>query len=363
MKISHIEFKGNIYEQGLVHGEALRESIEKNIDVYLHRFDNEAGINQKELLKRTKSYLEPFQKQCPEYMRGVEGVAKGSNKDILNILMLNLRYELLYYELGRKKQEDSVDGCTSFAILPESTDTQHLIMGQNWDWIPDVECVLVTNTDPDGLKRLSFVEAGILAGKPGINSEGLGIAVNGMYSTSDDWSRFHKPFHVRCYEILRSKSLNEALNVLTDTPRSCTANFLLGHTDQGAIDIELAPETMNIINPVKDILFHANHFVDPEILNITEPPNPRRYLSEFRHKQMGSLLLKHKPLDVEKMKNILCNHDNHPQSICRHSDNSLPISQQTTTRTSMIMDLKEKSIWYSNGNPCENDFIEYSLNN
>ena len=80
-------------------------------------------------------------------------------------------------------------------------------------------------------------------------------------------------------------------------------------------------------------------------------------------KQMESLLLKHKPLDVEKMKNILCNHANHPQSICRHSDNSLPISQQTTTRTSMIMDLKEKSIWYSNGNPCENDFIEYFLNN
>ena len=57
MKTSHFEFKGNIYEQGLAHGEALRESIEKNIDVYLHRFDSEAGINQKKLLERTKSYL------------------------------------------------------------------------------------------------------------------------------------------------------------------------------------------------------------------------------------------------------------------------------------------------------------------
>jgi len=68
-------------------------------------------------------------------MSGIEGIAKGSNTDILKILMLNVRYELLYYELGRKKQEDAVDGCTSFAILPESTDTQHLIMGQNWDRI------------------------------------------------------------------------------------------------------------------------------------------------------------------------------------------------------------------------------------
>ena len=105
MKTSLFEFEGNIYEQGLAHGEALRESIEKNINVYLHRFDNEAGINQKELLKRTKSYLEPFQKQSPEYMRGIEGVAKGSNKDILYILMLNLRYELLYYELGKRNKK------------------------------------------------------------------------------------------------------------------------------------------------------------------------------------------------------------------------------------------------------------------
>ena len=59
MRISHIEFKGNIYEQGLAHGEELRELIEKNIDVYLHRFKNEAGIDQKELLERTKLYLGP----------------------------------------------------------------------------------------------------------------------------------------------------------------------------------------------------------------------------------------------------------------------------------------------------------------
>ena len=362
MKTSHFEFKGNIYEQGLAHGEALRELIGINIDVYLHRFDKEAGIDEKELFKRTKLYLGPLQKQSPEYMSGIEGIANGSSKDILKILMLNLRYELLYYELGRKKQEEAVDGCTSFAILSESTNNKHLLMGQNWDWIPDVKCVLVTNIDSDGLQRISFIEAGILAGKPGINSEGLGMAVNGMYSTLDDWARFYKPFHVRCYEVLRSKNLNEALSVLTGTPRSCTANFLIGHENQGAIDIELAPETMNIINPTKSILSHANHFVNPEALDIKEPLNPRRYLSEFRHKKMEDLLLKHKPLDVKKMKIILSNHDNYPQSICRHADNSLPKSQQTITKTSMIMDLEKQSIWCSDGSPCENDFIEYSLN-
>ena len=180
MKTSHFEFKGNFYEQGLAQGKDLRKLIEKNIDVYLHRFKNEAGLDRKELLKRTELYLAPLQKKSPEYMSGVEGIARGSNKDIIEILMLNIRYELLYYELGRIKQADSVDGCTSFAILSKSTSDKHLLMGQNWDWIPDVECVLVKNIDPDGLQRISFVEAGILAGKPGINSEGVGLVVNGM---------------------------------------------------------------------------------------------------------------------------------------------------------------------------------------
>ena len=31
----HFQFSGTTYEQGLAHGEALRERIEKNIDVYL----------------------------------------------------------------------------------------------------------------------------------------------------------------------------------------------------------------------------------------------------------------------------------------------------------------------------------------
>ena len=92
--------------------------------------------------------------------------------------------------------ENSVDGCTSFAILPKMTDINNLIIGQNWDWIPDIDCALTTSTDSDGLQRLSYTEAGIFAGKPGMNSEGIGLAVNGMYSTSDNWSRLKKPFHL-----------------------------------------------------------------------------------------------------------------------------------------------------------------------
>ena len=362
MSLSHFTFSGTTYEQGLAHGEALKESIIKNIEIYVNRFENEAGISKNELLENSGIYLNILREQSPEYVNGMNGIAESSNLELLEIAMLNLRYELLYHALGKKLQSDAVDGCTSFAVLPEAAENNHLLVGQNWDWIPDVECVLTTSIDPDGLQRMAFTEAGIFGGKPGMNSEGVGLAVNGMYSTADDWSRFQKPFHLRCYEVLRSKNIEEALGALAGTPRSCTANFILGHASSRAIDIELAPDSLRLIDPVDGVLVHANHLVDPKEIGVTEPENPRRHLSEFRHSRMEKLLNEQKPLNVDIVQEILKDHDHQPQSLCRHRDDSLPESQHTITKTAMIMDLEERKMWVTNGQPCKTEFEEFALN-
>ena len=357
----HFRFSGTIYEQGLAHGESLRESIEKNIDVYLNRFDKEFGIGKQDLLVNAGVYMNKLQDQSPEYVSAMNGIAESSNREILEIAMLNLRYELLYYALGKIYMDESVDGCTSFALLPEASQNNHVVMGQNWDWIPDVDCVLVTSTDTDDLRRTSFTEAGIFAGKPGMNSEGVGLAVNGMCSTSDNWARFQKPFHLRCHEILRSRTMDDALDVLTGSPRSCTANFIIGDASHGAVDIELAPDNLRSIDPDNGVLVHTNHFVNPDKIDATEPPNPRRHLSEFRQVRMETLLNEQKPLDVKRIQEILKDHENHPQSLCRHRDITLAESEHIITKTSIIMDLEDQKIWLSFGQPCKNDFKTYEV--
>ena len=45
MSLPHFTFSGTAYEQGLSHGEVLRDSIEKNVDIYLNRFEIEGGIS------------------------------------------------------------------------------------------------------------------------------------------------------------------------------------------------------------------------------------------------------------------------------------------------------------------------------
>ena len=361
MSLPHFIFSGTSYEQGLSHGEALKDSIKKNIDVYLNRFKTETGISKDELIDNAGIYLPILREQSPEYVNGINGISKSSNIDLLEIAFLNLRYELLYDALGKRYLDESVDGCTSFALLPEATENNHLIVGQNWDWIQDVDCVLTTSRDIDGMQRLSFTEAGIFAGKPGMNFEGVGLAVNGMYSTLDDWTRFEKPFHLRCYEVLRSKNMDEALGVLTITPRSCTANFIVGHSPQRVVDVELAPDNLRLIDPDNGVFSHANHFDNLEMVGVSEPPNPRRHLSEFRQKRMEELLFEKRPLDIAKIQNILKDHENEPQSLCRHRDKTLPESQHTITKTAMIMDLTEKKMWVTDGQPCKAEFEEFSL--
>ena len=155
--------------------------------------------------------------------------------------------------------------------------------------------------------------------------------------------------------------MDGALGVLTITPRSCTANFIVGHSPQRVVDVELAPDNLRLIDPKDGFFSHANHFDNPEMVGVSEPPNPRRHLSEFRQKRMEELLFENRPLDVAGIQNILRDHKNEPQSLCRHRDETLPESQHTITKTAMIMDLTEKKMWVTDGQPCKAEFEEFSI--
>ena len=77
---------------------------------------------------------------------------------------------------------------------------------------------------------------------------------------------------------------------------------------------------------------------------------------------MEVLLKELTPLNIASIKNILKDHKNNPQSICRHRDDTLLESQHTITKTAMIMDLEEKKMWVTDGQPCKKEFEEFYIN-
>jgi hypothetical protein len=60
-------------------------------------------------------------------------------------------------------------------------------------------------------------------------------------------------------------------------------------------------------------------------------------------------------IDVNAVQKILKDHFDHPFSVCAHaSDDFNPAVQSSKTCLSIIIDLSQKSIWYTKGNPCQN---------
>jgi isopenicillin-N N-acyltransferase-like protein len=234
-------------------------------------------------------------------------------------------------------------------------------MGQNWDWIPEIQGAVLHTTDPDGFQTLAYTEAGIFGAKIGLNSAGLGLAINGMTTVDDDWSRLAKPYHVRCYEILRSREFETAVGVVVDEARSCSTNFLISQTPNRVVDIEAAPDDARLLDCEGGCLVHTNNFDDPAGMGVVETPNERRIFSIHRRARLRELLDAKRPVSVADLEGYLQDHVERPYGVCRHRALSEPPEKHYITVTSVVMDLDAKVLRLTDGPPCEGPYQEHSL--
>jgi isopenicillin-N N-acyltransferase-like protein len=358
MTLPLLHLSGTPYQQGLQHGRELKEHIAHNVQVYFERFEREARLLRGEVLAWATRYGEAIAAHSPDYMAGMRGIAEGSGCSLDEVLALNVRYEILYYQFTRNAL---ADGCTSFAVLPEASSNGHLLMGQNWDWIPQVQGAVLHTLEPDGLEMLSFTEAGIFGGKIGLNSAGLGLGVNGLHTTSDDWSRLSPPYHVRCYQILRSQEFEDALQVVNGAPRACSTNFLIAQAPNRVADLEAAPDHARVLGCENGLLVHTNHFLDPAALGVVEPPRPRWSSTYHRLARMRELLDAARPLSIAAIQACLRDHQRYPNSVCCHEDPTLPPGQRYLSVTSAVMDLHTRELYLSDGPPCQGEYQRVAL--
>ncbi len=355
-----VRLDGDAFDQGRQHGLALRDQIAHNVAIYYDRFRREGQLAPDVVRERAARYS-PLLQTFPDYWAAICGIAETAAQDLIDVIMLNVRYELLYYQYSILPV-GSPDGCTSFAVTPAASADGHLLIGENWDWLPEVKGALL-QTRNDDLETLAFTEAGIVGGKIGFNSAGVGLAINGLLSTADDWSRLNgsKPFHVRCHEVLRQSSLDAAASAVIDSRRACSANFVVGALPGRVVDIEAAPETACSFGPERGFVAHTNHFLDPTHLGVEEPLSERRPHTYTRLARMRDLMDARRPLSVGDLQACLRDHDNYPDSVCRHVHPDDPPEEACITVVSVVMDINEQTMWISDGPPCERVYEAYRL--
>lgn len=345
-----VSLSGSAFAQGVLHGQVLRREIRHNLSLYFRRFTLEIGLPQDEVLRRAALYLGGLETLHPEYLAGVRGIAQGSGVSLAEVAALNVRYEILYDGFGRTG--GGIDGCTSFALTPERTGGP-LLLGENWDWIPEVKGALIA-TQTEGMRVLGFTEAGIFGPKLGLNSAGLGLVINGLTSTEDDPSRLGLPFHARCYDILRSHTLDAAEEAARVEPRSCSANFLLAQTPESVRNLEVAPHTVRTLYPENGALVHANHFSDPAVQGSGLAPGSvarQRRLSEQFSGRAISLN------DVQTS----LRDSRAPDAVCRHPDLNEPDFERYATVVSAVINLSERVLYISDGPPDTAPYVRVTL--
>jgi isopenicillin-N N-acyltransferase like protein len=363
--------QGDAYAQGLSHGRRFAREIADNVETYLRRFAA-SGLGREAAFAEAERWLAAIAAQNAAYAEEMRGIADGSGQSGETIALLNARYELAFTLFGQEAVkgapaegellEVGPDGCTTFGLLPEATADRRTWLGQNWDWLEGVHgrTFVLQARRQDKPSFICLTEAGIAGGKMGVNECGIGLVENGLASSHDGRNPYRTPFHVRCREVLDAETFDEAARPVTDTPRTCSANFVIGAAGGQIVDIEASPDHVGRLYPDDGIITHSNHFLTAghgESLLEKIAPNTLHRIDRMRN-----LLAPHRgSIAPEHMRAAASDHFGAPYAICRHPDPGQPSAKRTMTTGAVLIDLDARVMHVANGPPCSNDYVAFRV--
>ncbi len=192
-----------------------------------------------------------------------------------------------------------------------------------------------------------MTEAGII-GKIGLNSAGVGVALNAVKARGVDFSRL--PVHLALRRVLESESYQEAAEVLQNVGVAAACHILIAGPN-GSVGLECSAFDVVRLQARRqygrDIITHTNHFLESHSGPECPPDLPD---SPCRLRRLNELLEKEedKPSD-EGIRKMLKDEANFPGSICRASSGK----DGFATLFSIIMDLNNRKAQVSMGRPTE----------
>jgi len=359
---------GDTHARGLTHGRRFAREIADNIATYLRRFAA-SGLDRDAAFVEAARWRQAIAMHNGIYAEEMRGIAEGSGQSEDTIALLNARYELAFTLFGQEARTPAAvaelvapDGCTTFGLAPEATADRHTWLGQNWDWLEGVHGrTFVLHARRRA--QPSFVcltEAGIAGGKMGVNECGIGLVENGLASSHDGRNPYAKPFHVRCREVLDAERFDEAARPVTDSARTCSANFMIGAAGGAVADLESSPDHVSRIDPEDGIVAHSNHFLtEGHGESLLEKLSPNTL---YRVDRMRTLLQAHRgALTFAHMRAAAADHFGEPYAICRHPDAGEPSEKRTMTVGAVLIDLEARTMHVANGPPCANEYVAFAV--
>lgn len=177
----------------------------------------------------------------------------------------------------------------------------------------------------------------------GWNSAGLSVTGNEL-SPNDE--RVGIPRLLQMRDVVTRLTLDDAVEAILHPARASSYNWVLAHPAGGAMNVEGSATQAGIDRPGLDgSLAHTNHYAREDMLGFERSPyrdGSCRRLERARELARGG------PFGVETLRAALSDHENAPDSICRHVD-----TEGVKTVFWCVADVTAGEIHYGRGNPCD----------
>lgn len=351
-----IELEGESAKaRGQCYGESAREQIKAVIEVYRDIARRQRFLDWDHIDQELSGYIKCAKSIVPDLVNEIDGIAQGAGCRFNDIFALNCRSEILL-------MDNAQGGCSSLAVLPNSTRSKDTLLAQNWDWhqgLKDHQVILKITNRKNIPNLVTFTEAGQLA-KIGMNDAGIALCVNNLTPSNQ---QVGLPWVLVARKALESANFTEAMGTVLHTIKGHSMNYMIAYADGVAVDIESNPTTDRVIWPEHGVLVHTNHYLyqTPRFIDNKpkKDPYPSTYVRYFRMKQFFAEFEGN--IGMDTVKTILRDHVDHPFSICLHDNPRMDKSLQFTTCLSIIMNLNERTLTYTTGNPCKASYRQICL--
>ncbi|KAL2391883.1 hypothetical protein ABEF93_000922 [Exophiala dermatitidis] len=337
--VPEVVASGSPWDIGVAHGSQIPSRIRTCISNYERLFRETAECDWEESRKRAATHLPSLERNEPDLVEEMRGIAQGAGVDSFDILALNLRSEISLTNYS--------DGCTS--IVTQNPTSGEVFLAQNWDWVGEARTsTAFFDIQQTGKPRVRMMgEAGILA-KFGFNAASLGVCMNAIRCGTIN--RDALPVHLAMRRVLQCSSFDEAFAMLEQKGVASCVNLVIADRRGKFATIECTPKGLAPILPTpgSTTTFHTNHLWSPATpTDILDHPAKNSFsrLERIRELSYGQ------EADISKIRAWMSDEQGTPVSICRSMPTGAKGIERMETLATVIMDLSKGILEVSFGKP------------